>query len=120
MEVMGTHKQAYRLELPPSYRIHDVFHVSLLELWYPRADAVVELDVVEIDGEEEFEVESVLAYREGRKGREYLVHWKGYSLAEDTWEPVSNLKNALDKLREYMGLRHDAVRTARQRSKNNA
>jgi hypothetical protein len=48
--------------------------MSLLESWYSRADTVVESDTIEIDREEEFEIESVLAYREGRKGREYLVY----------------------------------------------
>jgi hypothetical protein len=73
----------------------------------------VELDVIKINGEEEFKVESILAYREGRKGREYLVYWKGYLLVEDIWELVSNLKNALNKLREYISSGHDVVYMAR-------
>ncbi|KAF4613415.1 hypothetical protein G7Y89_g15472 [Cudoniella acicularis] len=82
-EVVGAHRQAYHLELPTLYKIHDVFHVSLLEPWYPRVDAIMELDPIEIEGEEEFEVESILAHRERKQGREYLVRWKGYSPADD-------------------------------------
>lgn len=117
VEVVGAHGQAYRLELPPSYKIHDVFHVSLLEPWYPRADAVMELDAVEIDGEEEFEVKSVLAHREGKKGREYLVRWRGYSPAEDTWEPVSNLANASRRVQEYIDSGRGTLPATRQRCK---
>jgi hypothetical protein len=34
----------------------------------------MKLDVIEINKEEEFKVESILAYRERRKGKEYLVY----------------------------------------------
>jgi hypothetical protein len=45
LETLGD--QAYRLKLPPSYRIHDVFYVSLLEPWFPRAGAIEELEPVD-------------------------------------------------------------------------
>ena len=51
-----------------------MFHVSLLEPWHPRAGAVIKYDPIKINREEEFKVESILAYREEKKGREYLVY----------------------------------------------
>lgn len=44
-------------------------------------------------GEEEFVVEAVLAerYNKKKKVKEYLLKWKGYSDADNTWEPETNL-----------------------------
>ena len=115
VEVIGTHKQAYRLRLPPTYKIHDVFHVSLLEPWYPRSGAVLPPDPIEISGEEEYEVQSIQAHREGKKGREYLVRWKGYSPADDTWERSENLENAQGKVKGYLKESHVAMPVVKRR-----
>ena len=76
-------KQAYRLYLPTSYRIHLVFYISLLEPYKQRKGAArdplpgpIKLDDEE-DQEDRYEVEEI----RGRKGRnqtlQYLVKWKG-------------------------------------------
>ena len=35
------------------------------------------------------------------KHLEYLVHWKGWSDTDRTWEPVSNLGNTADAVHEF-------------------
>lgn len=47
-----------------------------------------------IDEEEEYKVEAVLDSRIFRRQFQYLVKWKGYSDAENSWEPVANVTNA--------------------------
>lgn len=47
-----------------------------------------------MEGEEEFEVEEILDSRLNRRKLEYLVRWKGYDDASNTWQPVENVKNA--------------------------
>ena len=90
--VIGTH--AYRLLLPPTWRLHDVFHVSLLSLAHPdpipgRQPSEPPPD--DIEGDEEYEVERILDSRLVRRKLEYLVQWKGYDEGSDTWELSSHL-----------------------------
>ena len=68
MELMGPFKVvrkvnavAYELVLPSSWRIHDVFHVSLLKLYFKNGSHRPPPPGLLVDGEEEFEVEEILA-----------------------------------------------------------
>ncbi|CAL8077366.1 unnamed protein product [Orchesella dallaii] len=48
-------------------------------------------DDEEEDEEDEYEVEKLLNVRTKKKGREFLVKWKGFGKKEATWEPEKNL-----------------------------
>ena len=102
-EVLG--KWTYRLTLPHQWKIHDVFHASLLS---PYKETEVHgpnytnppPDLV--DGNEEYEVETILAHRKHRNQNQYLVKWKGYASADNTWEPEAHLMpNSTDTLLRY-------------------
>ena len=87
---------AYQLALPPAWTIHDVFHASLLTPYHETIEHGTNFtrpppDIVE--GEMEFEVEQIRGHRYfGRARRlQYLVKWKGYPEADNTWEPADQV-----------------------------
>ena len=53
------------------------------------------------DREIEFEVESIIDSRWKGRRLEYLVHWKGYSDEDRTWEPNGNLANASEAIKDF-------------------
>ena len=53
------------------------------------------------DRDEEYEVEYVVDSWYKGKHLEYLVHWRGWSETDWTWEPLSNLGNAADVVHDF-------------------
>jgi transposase InsO family protein len=98
----------YRLDLPKTWRIHPVIHITLLS---PYRDNEIHGENFTqpppdlIEGQPEYEVESILSHRRHGRKYAYLIKWKGYATAENTWEPESNLNNAKESLTVYK-LRH--------------
>ena len=85
---------ACRLELPANYRLHPVFHVSLLKPHVSDGAPVPGPAPIEIDtdGTPVFVAEALIAERIGRgKETQFLVRWQGYSPAHDTWERESDI-----------------------------
>ncbi|KAF8758925.1 hypothetical protein RHS01_02686 [Rhizoctonia solani] len=94
---------AYRLELPSTMRIHNVFYIGLLSKVKRDDKRAFENQPppVTIDGEEEYKVEGITDAKE-RNGKWFFrVKWKGYGSEENTWEPQENLKNAKKILEKY-------------------
>ena len=63
-----------------------------------------------VEGEEEFEVEQVLASRRHGRGKklQYLLRWKGYSQAHDSWEPADQV-HAEELIEEFHQENPDAI-----------
>ena len=59
-----------------------------------------------IDNAEEWEAEDILDYRLQNNRHEFLVHWKGYERADDSWEPIENLEHSLELIHEYWNANH--------------
>lgn len=98
----------FRLKLPPQWeakRIHPVFHASLLSPYKETEEHGKNFEEPPpdvIDGEEEYEVEQVLdVRRQGRqKQLQYLLKWKGYSEAHNSWEPADQV-NAPELIADF-------------------
>ena len=96
---------SYWLKIPPTWKgIHPVFNEvpltpALTPL--PHQSKLRPPPDVELDEMEKYEVEAILDIKTQRKKPWYLVHWKGYGHEENTWEPLSNLMDAKEALKDF-------------------
>ena len=87
----------FRLKLLAQWKIHLVFHTSLLTPYKETEEHgrnFEQLPLELIEGEPEYEVEQVLSSRRvghKKKALQYLLRWKGYSQAHDSWEPANQV-----------------------------
>ena len=80
----------YRLKLPLTWKIHPIFHATLLRQYketdvyganFPWPPPNI------IEGEEVYKVERILKHRKQGRGYQYYMAWKGYPILEASWEP---------------------------------
>jgi len=85
---------AYRLKLTNAWKIHNIFHTSLLTP-YKEMDRhgpnFLEPPPDLIDGKEEWEIEKILGHWTYQKKKQYLIQWKEYAPVHDSWADESGL-----------------------------
>ena len=91
-------KQAYKLKLPTRWKIHDVFHVLLLEQDTTRKGQEFSVPEFEPGNNKEYKMEAIRDSAVYAKevdgyllGLYYLVAWKGYPKEKTTWELFSTV-----------------------------
>jgi hypothetical protein len=102
----------YELRLPVQWKLHPVFHVDLLTPYRETEFHGANYDKPPpdlINGEEEYEVERIVASRRFGRGHklQYLVKWKGYPDAENQWVAKEDVF-AEDAIREFHDLNSDS------------
>ena len=113
-EVIDT--TTYHLELLAQWRIHNAFHASLLLLYQETPEHgqnFTEPPPNLVEGQPEWEVEDILDSRVRRHKTQYLVKWKGYSDAHNSWEPKEHL-HAPELLSTYHKRHQAAIRTMKR------
>ena len=93
------------MKLPKTWRIHNVFHASLLQRYkenniyrtsYSRPP--VELND---EGQEVYNVETILKHWRRGRGYQYYVKWEGYPITKASLEPEGSFSNNGNILNQY-------------------
>jgi hypothetical protein len=91
---------AYGLELPPTMKAHNVFHVSLLKKYVHDSNHIIDWSVIQVEppGELFPEIRCIIDRKEiplrNRTIAHVKVHWKHFGLDEATWEMEDAMKHA--------------------------
>ena len=104
----------YQLRLPKTWKIHPVFHASLLSPYrenevHGKNFPAPPPDLV--NGEEEYKIEKIMRHRGTPSSRSFLIRWKGYLAEEDSWVPERDLKHAKSALASYKKLHPSIFRS---------
>jgi transposase InsO family protein len=101
---------AYRLDLPKTMRIHNVFHINLLSASKEDSDfhrrQVRPPPVITEEGEEEYKVEKIITWEQVDKGKKkglyYQVRWEGYGPEEDTLERAEKIAELGEVMHSFL------------------
>ncbi|ESK82815.1 hypothetical protein Moror_12271 [Moniliophthora roreri MCA 2997] len=94
----------YKLALPEQWKVHPIFHASLLSPY--KQNKVHGKNFLKplpdlIEGQEEHEVEAIIGHSPKRKPQRFLVSWKGYPSAENKWLWEEDFEHTQETLADY-------------------
>ncbi|KAI5115306.1 hypothetical protein M0805_005592 [Coniferiporia weirii] len=99
----------YHLKLPPAWKIHPVFHASLLSA-YTETDIhgppFTQPPPDQIEGHQEFEIEAIVSHKGNGSRRRFLVKWTGYPSSKNQWLLETELSHATKILQTYKKLKN--------------
>jgi len=93
-----------KVKMPRHLRTHNVLHVSKVKPWNETTrfgDRGAQPSYEMIDGDPEYEVETLLARKVVNGRVSYLVKWLGYDHCKNMWIRKEYLENAMDLVKEY-------------------
>ena len=102
LDVLGP--VTYQLKLPLSWKIHNVFHTTLLRPYkenniygqnFPEPPPEI------LNEEEVYNMETILKHRQQGNKYQFLIKWEGYPISEATWEPEDSFSDDGDILTQY-------------------
>ncbi|KAF8693024.1 hypothetical protein RHS03_08515, partial [Rhizoctonia solani] len=101
LEKISSH--AYRLKLPETLKIHNVFYVGLLSKSHesPSQPFPERPPPETIEGEEEYKVEKIINSKRQRGKWFYLIKWKGYGPEDNSWEPEELLEHSQEEVNRF-------------------
>jgi hypothetical protein len=105
--ILSVGKRTVKPELPPRWRIHPTFHISLIEPY--RGDphrATTDLQTIDIEADDEgWTPKAIVAAGpkdDNPAHHKFLVKWQGFSHEENTWEEFDHMFDiAPDLVRAY-------------------
>ena len=120
LEIRGPN--TVKIEVPPRLQaIQPLQNISHLRPYHERPAEIgpppVTQDPELIDGEEEFEVEDILAHRNTGNKIQYLVRFATYGPEDDLWLPARILANAQNTLEAYWKRQNDEPPVPRTRQR---
>ncbi|SJK98309.1 uncharacterized protein ARMOST_01574 [Armillaria ostoyae] len=110
-----TGASAYKLKLPPHWKIHPRFNEKLLSPFvppsFPNQEQPPSLPPDLIDGEEEWEIEEILDSKprkvRAKRGQpsttviDYFIKWVGHTREHNSWVTASEMGNAQEAIADY-------------------
>jgi hypothetical protein len=93
---------AFVLNIPESWRLHQPFNVSRFRAYTANPDTITRPPPLRTTrAGTEYEAEDIVDHLFEKNAILYRVRWKGYPPEDDTWEPPGNLRNLKDEIAQY-------------------